>query len=194
MIQLKPIVQELIRNQSWAAAEYSDYNIIVDKAYGKFKDDADTKREMHNGYKFLVKEKFIGDEIGIVVCKYKTPFGLASISEFENGVKMNGIGIKPKFRGQSMSLILYDFIIHKYKILYSDMYQSPESRKSWLKLSKKYNVKGYNITNRKLFDVSPNEDNTELKSDDPDYNLYKDNGMEVNKNNQELKNYLVIIK
>lgn len=192
MIKLKPIMQELVRNQSWA--QYSDYDLIVNNTYDKIKDDVNTKIEKYGEYEFLIKPKFIRDDIGIVVCKHKTPFGVASISEFENGVKIDTIGIKPKFRGQSMSLIIYDFIINKYGKVYSDTHQTPESRKSWLKLSKKYNVKGYNITTRKLFDVSPNEDNTELKSDDPECNLYKDNNMELSRTDQELKNYLVIIK
>lgn len=192
MIILKEILQELVRNQSWA--QYSDYDLIVNNTYDKIKDDVNTKIEKYGKYEFLIKPKFIRDDIGIVVCKHKTPFGVASISEFENGVKIDTIGIKPKFRGQSMSLIIYDFIINKYDKVYSDTHQTPESRKSWLKLSKKYNVKGYNITTRKLFDVSPNEDNTELKSDDPEYNLYKDNNMELSRTDQELKNYLVIIK
>lgn len=192
MIRLKPIIQELIRNQSWTQS--SDYDTIVINAYNQIKNDKNVSIKVYNKYRFLIKEKFAGNDTGIIMVKDNEPICIASVIIFENGVKMTSIGIKPKFRGQNIASIMYDFIIHKYKILYSDMYQSPESRKAWLKLSKKYNVNGYNISTKELFDVSPNEDNTELKSDDPEYNLYKDNNMELSRTDQELKNCLVIIK
>ena len=112
--------------------------------------------------------------------------GGAGVSQLENSndtiCELQKMYFLNEARGKGLASIIYDYIIAKTK-LYSDVMQTPEAKKLWLKLSNKYNVQGYNKTSKKTFKVIP-QDN-ELKSSNPSFTLYSD---------QENDNFLVASK
>lgn len=118
----------------------------------------------------------------LFVCLDNTPLGYLWVQRFKDGYSVKTVGVKQIARGTGVSNILYDMAVSKTK-LYSDKDQSPQARKLWGKLYKKYNVMGYSDVGNKTFKVQLN--GAELQSADPKYVLYTDQ--------QEQSTRLVII-
>ena len=196
MIKLKEIlIGELERLHSRTDDEDPvDYEYEVNAINKKFGNSTERK-DTYNGYEFLkVKDKLYDDDIYLMY-RDNNIIGFAKVEPFEDSFKMRNIAIKPEFGGEGIGQTIYDYLISKIK-LYSDLTQTPQSRKSWVKLSKKYKIKGYNLGSNKIFDVRPTKDGTELESVDPKYILYKDwekkTSITPEEKNQE--NYLVVEK
>lgn len=154
-----------------------DYNQFVDWAKGEA-DKITNKKESFANLEFQWAEN--SDGVKVIVYEKNIPLGYIGLEKFEDGYKINTLGVKDAARGKGLATKMYDYIISKTK-LYSDKMQTPEARKLWTKLASKHNVKGYDKNTKKVFDVKP--ENGELKSVDPNFELY------TNKVNS---NYLVI--
>lgn len=154
-----------------------DYNQFVDWAKGEA-DKITNKKETFANLEFQWAETSNG--VKVIVYEKNTPLGYIGLEKFEDGYKINTLGVKDKARGKGLATKMYDYVISKTK-LYSDKMQTPEARKLWVKLASKYNVKGYDKNTKKIFDLKP--EGNELKSLDSNFELYSDK-----KNNS----YLVI--
>lgn len=147
------------------------------------KNEADkltTNKEKQADLEFQWAENI--DGIKIIVYKFANPIGYVGLENFEDGNKITTLGIIPTARGEGIAEKLYKYIVSK-TILYSDKIQTPEARKLWARLFAKYPVKGFNKTTHEIFEVEPNENNSELKSLNLKYDLYSE---------KENDNYLVI--
>lgn len=169
-------LQEIERTTSLIGGNI-DYNQFVDWAKSEA-DKITNKKESFANLEFQWAEN--SDGVKVIVYEKNVPLGYIGLGKFEDGYKINTLGVKDAARRKGLATKIYDYIISKTK-LYSDKMQTPEARKLWVKLASKYNVKGYDKNTKKVFDVKP--ENGELKSVDPNFELY------TNKVNS---NYLVI--
>jgi len=154
-----------------------DYDQFIDWA----KEEADKvnpKKTTQSGLEFQWAEDSNG--VKVIVYEKNIPLGYIGLEKFEDGYKINTLGVKDIARGKGLAIKMYDYIISKVK-LYSDKMQTPEARKLWVKLATKYKLQGYNKKDKQNFDVTP--ENDELKSTNPKYELYSD---------KKNDNYLVI--
>ena len=154
-----------------------DYNQFIDWAKGEA-DKVNPKKTTQSGLEFQWAEDSNG--VKVIVYEKNIPLGYVGLEKFEDGYKINTLGVKDIARGKGLAIKMYDYIISKVK-LYSDKMQTPEARKLWTKLATKYKLQGYNKKDKQTFDVTP--ENDELKSTNPKYELYSD---------KKNDNYLVI--
>ncbi len=103
------------------------------------------------------------------------PIGYLALKKFRDGYQVYTLGVKPEARRAGLAEKMYDFVLSKTK-LYSDHQQTPESRKLWIKLSRKYKVTGFDELDDSLFAVKPNGD--EFESLDKDKQVYSDNSLD----------------
>jgi GNAT superfamily N-acetyltransferase len=156
-----------------------DYDKFIDWAKSEA-DKITQNKEKFSNYEFQWSES--PNNVKLITYEKGEPLGYVGLEKFEDGYKVMTLGVKPQARGKGLASVMYDYIISKTK-LYSDEMQTPEAKILWLKLSKKYNVKGYNKTFKKTFEVIPQ--GNELVSLDPSFTLYSD---EIN------DNFLVVSK
>jgi len=168
-----------IKNSTSLVQSTIDYNQFIDWAKSEA-DKISQNKEKFSNLEFQWAES--PDNVKIIAYENNQPLGYVGLEKFEDGYKIMTLGVKPQARGKGLASIMYDYILTKTK-LYSDVMQTPEAKKLWLKLSNKYNVQGYNKTSKKTFKVIP-QDN-ELKSSSPSFTLYSD---------QENDNFLVASK
>lgn len=124
-----------------------------------------------------------GEDVKIIAYKDDQPIGYVSIEPFQDGHKINTLGLKPSARGGGIAGKIYDYIISKTN-LYSDQHQTPEARKLWMRLFDRYKMLGFDIKSGETFEVK--KSNGELMSMDPNYELYSDD--------EDSQTCLVIIK
>jgi hypothetical protein len=160
-------IKEIERSTSLIGGNI-DYNQFVDWAKGEA-DKITNKKESFANLEFQWAENPGG--VKVIVYEKNIPLGYIGLEKFEDGYKINTLGVKDAARGKGLATKMYDYIISKTK-LYSDKIQTPEARKLWIKLASKHNVKGYDKSTKKIFDIKP--ENDELKSLDPNFELYSD--------------------
>ena len=160
-------IKEIERSTSLIGGNI-DYNQFVDWAKGEA-DKITNKKESFANLEFQWAEN--PDGVKVIVYEKNIPLGYIGLEKFEDGYKINTLGVKDAARGKGLATKMYDYIISKTK-LYSDKMQTPEARKLWIKLASKHNVKGYDKSTKKIFDIKP--ENDELKSLDPNFELYSD--------------------
>jgi hypothetical protein len=160
-------IKEIERSTSLIGGNI-DYNQFVDWAKGEA-DKITNKKESFSNLEFQWAEN--PDGVKVIVYEKNIPLGYIGLEKFEDGYKINTLGVKDAARGKGLATKMYDYIISKTK-LYSDKMQTPEARKLWIKLASKHNVKGYDKSTKKIFDIKP--ENDELKSLDPNFELYSD--------------------
>lgn len=166
-------------NEITNSTSLTQSNINYDEFINWAKSEADKITQHKEKFQNLEFQWAETNNVKIIAYENNQPLGYVGLEKFEDGYKINTLGVKPQARGKNIASTMYDYIIKKTK-LYSDKMQTPEAKKLWIKLSQKYNVKGFNQTSRKIFDVSPQ--NNELVSIDPNFTLYS---------NEENDNYLV---
>lgn len=198
MIKLKNIVKEIERLQSRSEGpDAINYNDTIKYYFDEYsnKNKVDDLKKINNYYFDWINLPEENEEIILMYNEQKreNPIAFAKLKKLKDSFKVRNIAINPSYAGKSLAQNIYDYILSKYNKIYSDITQTPQSRKSWIKLSKRYKVKGYNINDDVLFDVSPNKDGTELESNNPNYILYTDENSKESKQSN-YQNYLVIIK
>ena len=168
-----------IKNSTSLLKSNIDYNKFIDWAKSEA-DKITQNKEKFSNFEFKWAET--PDNVKLIVYENNIPLGYVGLEKFEDGYKINTLGVKPEARGKGLASVMYDFILSKTK-LYSDVMQTPEAKKLWIKLSNKYKVLGYNQSSKQKFDVKLQ--GNELASTDPKFILYS---------NEENDNFLVASK
>lgn len=158
-----------IKNSTSLLNSSIDYNQFIDWAKSEA-DKITQEKEKFQNFDFQWAES--PDNVKIIAYENNQPIGYVGLERFEDGYKINTLGVKPQARGKGLAPIMYDYILSKTK-LYSDIMQTPEAKKLWLKLANKYNVQGYNKSSKQIFPVKPQ--GIELASTNPNFMLYSDN-------------------
>ena len=182
------LVKEIKRNSSLIGKGKISYEKFVDWA----KQEADkitTKKEKYLDLEFQWAEtqtKYVrniksNESVKVIVYKDNLAVGYIGLENFKDGHKVSTLGVKEQVRGMGIATKMYDYVISKTK-LYSDVMQTPEARKLWLKLSQKYKVQGFNLKDNIYFGIE--DKGNELISTNPKYELYSD---------KKYKNYLVVL-
>ena len=156
-----------------------NYNQFIDWAKSEA-DKINQEKENFSNFQFQWAET--PDNVKLIAYENNIPLGYVGLEKFEDGYKINTLGVKPEARGKGLASIMYDYILSKTK-LYSDVMQTPEAKKLWIKLANKYKVLGYNQSSKQKFNVKLQ--GNELASTDPKLVLYS---------NEENDNFLVASK
>lgn len=139
------------------------------------KRDADKESQKMDTYMDL-NFQFARDnasDTNVIIYKDGEVVGFVGLYEFESSkYQINNLAIKPKFRKLGIAQKTYEYILSKTKEIYSDVYQTPEAKKLWLRMFSKYKIQGYDTKNNVYFEVKPSDN--ELVSNDPKYRLYSD--------------------
>jgi len=105
----------------------------------------------------------------------ETPIGFVVLNRFRDGHSISSLGLTSDARGGGLAGKLYDYIISKTR-LYSDIHQTPEARRLWLRLAgltDRYTVRA--IAGDQIFQVVPNQEGTELvAAHDSERSVYSD--------------------
>lgn len=102
-----------------------------------------------------------GDQVRVILynAESETPIGFVVLNRFRDGHSISTLGLTSAARGGGLAGKLYDYIIGKTR-LYSDVHQTPEARRLWLRLAARYPVRA--IVGDQIFEVVPNQEGTEL--------------------------------
>ena len=157
-----------IKNSTSLMKSDVNYNQFIDWAKSEA-DKITQNKEKYSNFEFQWAES--PDNVKLIAYENDQPIGYVGLEKFEDGYKINTLGVKEQARGKGLAPLMYDFILSKTK-LYSDVMQTPEAKKLWTKLATKYNVTGYNHSSKQTFQVIPQ--NNELVSTNPNFNLYSD--------------------
>jgi GNAT superfamily N-acetyltransferase len=161
-------VKEIQRIDKIPEEEFS-YVKFVDKASADAEKKPGKKEEFEGLQLMWSEAKSI---VRIIAYEDNKPMGYLALKKFKDAYKVYTIGVKPEARGKGIASILYDYAISKTK-LYSDTMETPAMRKLWTKIYRKYDISGLDLETGKKFEIDVDGD--ELKSLDPDINLYSDN-------------------
>ena len=171
---VRSVVAEITRTTSLVGGNI-DYNEFVDWARGRA--DAVVSRSEEKLEKAGDLEyKWVDEPEGdtkVIAFRGGEAIGYVGLSKYLGGYKIITLGLKPAARGGGVAMKIYGYLIGKTK-LYSDVHQTPEARRLWMRLSDLYDMKGYDPRTRKMFDVEKDEGKGELVSLDPDIELYSD--------------------
>ena len=78
------------------------------------------------------------DHTKIIFYSGEDPIGYVSLVKFKDGYKISTLSIKPEESGQGLSKKFYDYLLEKYKTIYSGDSQTGAARGLWASLSKRY--------------------------------------------------------
>lgn len=168
-----------IKNSTSLMQSNINYNQFIDWAKSEA-DKINQEKENFSNFQFQWAES--PDNVKLIAYENNMPIGYVGLEKFEDGYKINTLGVKNEARGKGLASIMYDYILSKTK-LYSDVMQTPEAKKLWIKLASKYKVQGFNKISKKNFPIT--SQNNELVSLNSNYQVYSD---------QENDNLLVATK
>ena len=168
-----------IKNSTTLMQSNVDYNQFIDWAKSEA-DKVNPDKEKFLNFEFQWAEA--ANNVKLIAYENGMPLGYVGLEKFEDGYKINTLGVKPEARGKGLASVMYDFILSKTK-LYSDVMQTQEAKSLWVKLANKYRVLGYNRSSKQNFNVTAQ--GKELLSTDPEFVLYAD---------EENDNFLVASK
>lgn len=100
-----------------------------------------------------------GSGVRVILYRQGEPIGFVVLNRFRDGHSISTLGLTSAARGGGLASKLYDYIIGKTR-LYSDVHQTPEARRLWLRLAERYPVRA--IVGEEMFPVVPNAEGTEL--------------------------------
>ena len=100
-----------------------------------------------------------GSMARVIAYREGKPIGFVVLNRFEDGHSISTLGLISAAQGGGIAAMIYDYIIGRTR-LYSDVHQTPEARRLWVKLSRKYEVMGWDAG--RTFKVEPNKDGTEM--------------------------------
>lgn len=113
-----------------------------------------------------------GNSVRVILYREGSPIGFVVLNRFRDGHSISTLGLTSAARGGGLANKLYDYIIGKTR-LYSDIHQTPEARRLWLRLADRYPVSA--IVGDQIFQVVPNQEGTELvAAHDSEHSVYSD--------------------
>lgn len=137
-----------------------------------------TGKTSDKGYDWIFVKTDAGSKL-FAVDQNSNPLSYVWLKPFRDGYTIKTIGVKKQTQGKGLGSIMYDKIIALGKF-YSDLDQTPQARKMWIKLFSKYKVMGYSEVDHKYFKVKLVGGN--IVSADPKYTLYtKDENENTNR-------------
>lgn len=135
------------------------------------------KKYIYNNLQFKIYKQS-------VLCIYNNqPVGYVNVNKYLNGQEVSVVFVKKEYINKGIGKSLYQFVINKYKTLYSGDQQTIYSKRLWLSLFKsgKYNIVGCTPT-KQYFKVGLSKSGKQLISLDNNYALYSTKGYTANFN------------
>jgi len=164
--QLRHLISEIVRRSSLAQnPNYSSKSMVVGVGHGKMKQGPTGQTG------FEIVEQAEPDGIRIVAYVDGAPAGYMYLSPILQGYKVNTVQVSEDYRrggvfdpGYGIASRMYVYVIGKYQ-LYSGDSQTPEARRLWMGLHRKYpgRIEAVDIVTGETYQVIPAPDNTELE-------------------------------
>jgi len=164
--QLRYLISEIVRRTSLSQnPNYSSKSMVDGVGHGKMKQGPTGQTG------FEIVEQSEPDGIRMVAYVDGGPGGYMYLSPILQGYKVNTVQVSEDYRrggssdpGFSVASRMYAHVIGKYQ-LYSGDSQTPEARRLWLGLNRKYpgRIEAVDITTGETYQVMPAPDNTELE-------------------------------
>ena len=105
------------------------------------------------------------DHTKIIFYSEEDPIGYVSLVKFQDGYKVSTLSIKPEKSGQGLSKKFYDYLLEKYKTIYSGDSQTGAARGLWASLAKSYEITAVDLETGKEYKTerTPQKQNPQYK-------------------------------